>query len=319
MKRDIRFPTVNFRMAVMDLCELTGFTEREILHNIYEHLNRFFIEHPERERQNWPLYFESEKYKIPHNRALTFIWAIKEGMLPWNQPVDIDQYGRPVPEARVVAFEHFYIRLPDLLLFLSRVLDSDDVEALRGQWKYGVPYDAARVDAASSNELPAQAAPNEHPLKDFQAMLDLQPEELRLSFVSGDRLKAREETKYAPLGSLGLIDSRNGNPTRGQAILIGFATGKPLPNTPANAKAISRLREFFKAHLGVTVDPFVSRGTVTWEPRFDIEDKRKAADERARKEAQHIEFNDSRGHGSVYPFDEEDDETANWINRKIDP
>ena len=50
---------------------------------------------------------------------------------------------------------------------------------------------------------------------------------------------------------------------------------------------MTRLRQIFRNHLGISNDPFTPyyKG-VGWEPRFEIYDKRGAADERAKREAE---------------------------------
>jgi hypothetical protein len=66
-----------------------------------------------------------------------------------------------------------------------------------------------------------------------------------------------------------------------------MALKKKLTHTGANAAKMKRLRDVFGAHLGICADPFEPyRKGAGWVPRFKIMDKRGAADERAKREAE---------------------------------
>jgi hypothetical protein len=78
---------------------------------------------------------------------------------------------------------------------------------------------------------------------------------------------------------------------------------------------LSRIRgDLFRTALGVTGNPFAR----DWTPHFKIEDKRNAADERAKQRAVHIPLDSGRiGTEEEYPFDRpsDDDSAKPYLNR----
>jgi len=136
------------------------------------------------------------------------------------------------------------------------------------------------------------------PAAAFLAMENLDASELRIAFV-GDQaelglgannmleVSAREETRRIALAALDLVDRRRGTLNGEGVVLLGLAQKKRLGHSGANAAKMKRLRDVFRGHFGIKGDPFEDyRKVGGWVPRFLIADKRGAADERAKREAE---------------------------------
>lgn len=189
----------------------------------------------------------------------------------------------------------------------------------------------------SNAENNAETNPPTNPCATFLAMEKLTANELSLTFV-GDKsenaigsnslmeISARGQTKRVALAALGLIDLHSRKFNSQCMVLLGMTQHKHLPSSEANKKKISRLRKLFSEHLGVADDPFYPyRKAVGWEPRFKLYDKRGAADDRARRDAEsrtdsYEELIESRRYAENTSFfmDDENDATARWL-RDNDP
>ena len=135
---------------------------------------------------------------------------------------------------------------------------------------------------------------------------------------------ARKETRRVALAALELVDRRGGSVNSQGVVLLGMANTKNLPHSGANAAKMKRLRDVFRAHLGIKADPFEPyRKSAGWVPRFKIADKRGAADERAKREAERrtdsYEQLNERGDRfadfgqSHQSFDDENEPGAQWL------
>lgn len=190
------------------------------------------------------------------------------------------------------------------------------------------------VDARTSADGPPANAV-ENPCDVFLAMENLDASELAIAFV-GDKSEtglgannmleicARKETRRIALAALELVDRRGGSVNSQGVILLGMANRKNLPHSGANAAKMKRLRDVFRAHLGLRADPFEAyRKSAGWVPRFKIADKRGAADERAKREAErrtdsYEQLNDSGDRfadsGQSHQFvDDENEPGAQWL------
>lgn len=141
-------------------------------------------------------------------------------------------------------------------------------------------------------------SPSSKPCAEFRAMKKLTADELSISFV-GDKdesgmgannmleISAQGVSRRVPLAALDLVDRRNGQLNHQGAVLLGMAQKRYPKRTGSIAKTMSRLRKVFLEHLGINSDPFhpYRKGT-GWVPHFKIDDKRGAADERAKREAE---------------------------------
>ena len=172
----------------------------------------------------------------------------------------------------------------------------------------------------------------------FRALRDLAPDEVTIAFV-GDRnddglgannmleISARDARKRVALAVLGLIDKRTGELNLQGGILLGFTLNNMLPRNNKNTKRMSRLRLALLDCLGLRGDPFEDyRLGGNWRPRFQIVDRRGAADDRARREAerrtgsfeQAIERGDqfAEPNASMRSFEREDDDAAEWLDKQ---
>ena len=194
------------------------------------------------------------------------------------------------------------------------------------------------VDGAKAQVVTSKGAPSGH-LTAFRSMKNLIAEEVTIAFV-GDRteagigannmlaITARETSIRVALAAIDLLDRRRGTLNSQGAILLGMIEGRKLNNSSANSAKITRLREVFRKHLGVDKPFYIYRQSAGWEPRFKIEDKRGAADDRARVDAERLTVSLEQliEHGTQFEsttrnyesFDRDSDETDEWL-KKNDP
>lgn len=136
------------------------------------------------------------------------------------------------------------------------------------------------------------------PCAAFRDMKNLTAEELSISFV-GDKnesgmgannmleISARNVKKRVALAAIDLVDLRKGQLNSQGAILLGITQKRNTKRTDRTAQVMTRLRKVFRNHLGIRNDSFERyRETAGWVPLFSIDDKRGAADERAKQEAE---------------------------------
>ncbi|MEA3273909.1 MAG: hypothetical protein U9Q81_01120 [Pseudomonadota bacterium] len=138
-------------------------------------------------------------------------------------------------------------------------------------------------------------------LAEFREMQDLQAKELTLRFLAGNlvEVRARSLSRRVSCGELNLLSKVTGELTNGAALLLAMSKGLSIPRGgKGNGKAISRLRRLFADKLNICKDPFAK----DWTPHFRIEDKRSARDEKAKREARRVPFNEQVGGSAAYPF-----------------
>lgn len=186
----------------------------------------------------------------------------------------------------------------------------------------------------------------ENPFDVFRALKKLTADEVSITFVQVKNasgigannlleISARGKTKRVALAAFDLENMQSGGLNAQGAILLDMAQRRYPKHSNPTAVKMTLLRRALRKCLGIQDDPFEKyrRGT-GWEPRFKIEDKRGAADERAKREAerrtdsyeQMNERGDTAGDtnqayqssGAEYPFggtDDEcaDDETAEYL------
>ncbi len=162
--------------------------------------------------------------------------------------------------------------------------------------------DSDKASLTSPPELAMDAPKGDVPTKGnsalvFSEMTGLNARELTLVFV-GDKsesglgannmmeVSARGQNRRIPLASLDLVNKTAGGPNGECGILLGLTQGRKIKKSSAMASRMKRLRLVFR-HFGIVKDPFEPyRGVSGWVPLFTITDKRGAADERAKKEAE---------------------------------
>ncbi len=176
------------------------------------------------------------------------------------------------------------------------------------------------------------------PCAEFRAMEHLEPSDVTIAFV-GDRnddglgannmleISARGIKKRVSLAELDLINRRTGRLNCQGGILWGLAKKHMLPRSDKNVKRMSRLRSSLRYCLGLRGDPFEDyKLGGSWQPRFQIDDRRGAADERARRAAekrtesfeQAIERGDqfTDSDDSMRSVDHEGDDAAVWLDKR---
>ena len=194
------------------------------------------------------------------------------------------------------------------------------------------------VDDQTGSDLAPDANLREttDPCAVFREMENLAADEVTIAFV-GDRnedglgannmleISARDvKRKRVPLATLDLIDKRTGKLNRQGLILLGLAKIQMLPRGSENTQRMSRLRSSLCRCVGLHGDPFEDcklRGG--WQPRFQIVDRRGAADERAKREGErHTEpFDQVTARGSqladtndaMGSSDHEEDDADAWL------
>jgi hypothetical protein len=89
--------------------------------------------------------------------------------------------------------------------------------------------------------------------------------------------------------------------------------GRKFPTENLQGKhkaAISRLRAALRRLTGISADPFRKYNPADgWRPRFQLIDDRRNAEERAKNQAQHVPYDDTRD------YQAEDDEAGEWLEQ----
>ena len=184
--------------------------------------------------------------------------------------------------------------LPPVTEGIFRLADVEEIEAedFGGLVDLGSTEKSAET-AAGPNIEPAPSKEQ----TEFLTLAGLAPEEIRMAFV-GDTVEsglagnnmlevsAREVTKRIPLAALDLTDRRSGSLNSQGAILVGMAHGLKMDASNETSAKIARLRKVFRANFGVQEPFFPYNAADGWLPRFQIMDRRGAAADRARRDAE---------------------------------
>lgn len=170
----------------------------------------------------------------------------------------------------------------------------------------------------------------------FQKMDKLTPEEISITFVGvksdsgmGNNMleiSARGVKERVPLTALNLVDGRKGALDSQGAILLAMTKKNcRLLAANKNSQKMTRLRQKLQTYFGISSDPFCPfNSSYGWEPKFKIEDKIGAADERAKAEAERktvsLDQRNESGEKDTtdYEYDEtnENDAAAVWLKEK---
>lgn len=156
------------------------------------------------------------------------------------------------------------------------------------------------------------------PLAEFRAMQNLTCEELSITFF-GDKedylmstnmleISARGVIKRIPVAAFGLVNNHSGKTNFQGQILFSMTLNKKLLSSKENITRVKRLRDLFKIHLGITHDPFLPyQSSYGWMPRFKLQDRRGAADIRAKRQAEirTVSYDDDKNN-TVEQNDEDD-------------
>lgn len=128
--------------------------------------------------------------------------------------------------------------------------------------------------------------------------------------------------KYSHFQDIGLMGKRKKVPNNLGIILIGLSQKQKFPHPTLedhHKTAISKLRHYLRKFSGISADPFHSFNEGDgWIPCFELIDDRRNADERAKKEATHVSYNDNVSYTPDFD-DEDDDDTGNWLRDNQKP
>ena len=112
---------------------------------------------------------------------------------------------------------------------------------------------------------------------------------------------------------IGLMGKNKNIPNLLGGILIGLSDNQKYPPDiileGKHKKAISDLRNCLEKLTGISKDPFQKFNPKDgWRPAFELIDDRRNADERAKKNAIHVNYDEY-----TRDFDDEDDDAGRWI------
>ena len=121
----------------------------------------------------------------------------------------------------------------------------------------------------------------------------------------GYKFTGSKDWKNMACSKVNLIDARKNTLNMAGGVLLDLANGKKFPpgykKAGTDKHAIKRLRISLKKLLGANNNPFFKfEKNEGWKPRFEIVDRRSAADERAMEKAGCDSFDDST-HGASIP------------------
>jgi hypothetical protein len=183
------------------------------------------------------------------------------------------------------------------LFVLSKVeqIEAEDfgVDEIRN----AVPSDSSLENVDPAKPIVVVSSQNQCAV--FIAMTELKAIEITIAFV-GDKsehgigannmfeISARGETRRVAIAALGLVNRQRGILNGEGLTLLGMARKEKLTTARKGASAkIKRLRAVLRTHLGICGDPFTNHRKIAgWEPVFKIEDRRGAADDRAKRDAE---------------------------------
>lgn len=158
----------------------------------------------------------------------------------------------------------------------------------------GVPKEAASgiaVHKIKTRTTLNVTAP--HALAEFRNMPRLSWNEVRIDIVAGEsgsallKVSARGEMRRVAMAEIDLVDRRKSEMNEQAGVLLALAQGGRLATTREMPRRVSRLRNTLKKHFGISSDPFETYNQQAgYKPVFEISDKRGAADERAKKNAE---------------------------------
>lgn len=158
--------------------------------------------------------------------------------------------------------------------------------------------------------------------RDDPSTVPMKWEDVKIKIYADYRLGVRKSDgkyKIQTFRKIGLMGAKHNAPNMLGGILIGLSKTKKFPQgKEADSKsktAISRLRISLQQLTGIEEDPFLPFNEGDgWKPRFDLIDDRKNADERAKREAIQVSYEDARlSDDETQDFDHENDDAGRYI------
>lgn len=118
--------------------------------------------------------------------------------------------------------------------------------------------------------------------------------------------------------AIDLVDKRKLLPNMTGGILVKLSQRKKYPEgaqlSPANKTAITKLRRSLEKLTGLTDDAFLPFNNADgYKPRFELEDDRKNADDRAKRKAVHICIDKLTYENDELQFEHENDAASKWM------
>lgn len=164
---------------------------------------------------------------------------------------------------------------------------------------------------------------------DFRDMGSLTANELTIEFVAGEKggvglsITAREVNKKVALPELDLFDRRKSELNCQGERLLDMAMNLPIKSVDSIPKQIYRLRAALKFNLGITGTTIHHIKGGGYKPLFKVFDKRGAADERAKRDAElyktdSYEVIQESGHQpyETADFEDENDPAGDFLRRR---
>lgn len=219
----------------------------------------------------------------------------------WEDTVLLSSGGKKIAKHRDIG--------PDIDYFEDRIfIHKEDFEALCKRKKLPLPRfwfadDCLKHQACALDNSPAI----------YRPFAGVTPDALTLRLRANYMIEVSApgmDIWRAHASKVDLLDKRHGDWNKQACILIGLASGHRVP--PDADKAVSRLRKLFKDHLGISADPF-PREKSGWTPRFKVENATNTKDQRAKRDARHVSFDERTV--ADYPFDPGSDAAADWLKR----
>lgn len=150
-------------------------------------------------------------------------------------------------------------------------------------------------------------------------------EDVTIKIYDGYRIGVKKpdgKYKIQTFPKIGLMGAKHNTPNLLGGILIGLSKAERFPRgrdaDNASKAAISKLRISLRRLTGIQSDPFAPFNEGDgWKPRFDLIDDRRNADERAKRTAIFVPYEEARlSDGETRDFEYENDPTQQWINQE---
>ncbi|HMW40485.1 MAG TPA: hypothetical protein PKD57_13845 [Saprospiraceae bacterium] len=193
--------------------------------------------------------------------------------------------------------------------------------------KFGIGIPKVFLPSQITSESNAPAEKNT-PTKSNDFIEDYQWQDVTIKIYKENRIGYSIKSgkyKMSTFQEIGFFDKRKNLPNYLAGILIGLSEGKKFPVTktlePKDKTAISKLRKSLAKLTGLEGDPFIPFNEADgWKPRFKLIDDRRNADERAKENAKHEPFDESKhyenSYGPTSDFEEENDEADKFLRNK---
>jgi hypothetical protein len=176
--------------------------------------------------------------------------------------------------------------------------------------KYGIDIPETTPTAASVNTDEQDSAPQSQKFW----------RDVKIKIYAGNFIGYKSKNdRYRKISfnDIDLMGKRKNEPNMKGLILIGLSQNLKFPHglqpTSGDKTALSKLRAILKRIINIDEDPFYEFNTADgWKPKFELIDDRNNADDRAKKRATHVSYDDQRD--TVRPFEDENDDAADWLN-----